>query len=532
VTARRRRSFGGPWNLNPGAYSAWFNLGMILTERDVPEAVRAFEKFIESAPSNDDWKAWRTFAEDYVAQHRPGGATPRRAPSPTRPDGRAADEASQGNLTGFTVTIGGERWFVQTENDSGVPFDELVATVERFVRVPSWLDAYLVLDEHPELMSTAAETVLQYLGRAQDSDGSRLIFDMNLRLLRGCRETGAATAFAEIIKVDVDRFQLLARGAKTLQPKLQAFVTAPTLSDKRTVLERSPELSSDPAATAFLGYLITMQRSAEARAVLEQNLWLLWRARRDGVSRVFGTIGYQAGPDEATIAQANLATSLLQRFESSGDAAELERALRAAETARRDVPSGSSAAGVILSTLGSILLRRAEVVGGPSDLDTSIDAHTQAIAVAQPGTPVWAGRMANRANALARRFDAHGTIGDLDAATEDYRSAQKAVPVRGAEWAEYRAGEARMLRRRFGVSHEAGDLDQAIAAYHEAIAVLPPQTLDWARLQTNLGNVLRERFELASHAADIDGAVAAAEVALTVPSGGSSSCRIARSSST
>ena len=270
--------------IRPDWHEAWFNIGMTLSRSsDTAGTVAAFEEFLKYCPRTKDNLAFRRFAEEFIDEHSPEGA--KRDRTTTESDA-LSEESEQPETVAFIAESEGKDIFLHTTNDAGVPIDELMQTARQFVDLPTWIDAYLFLEQHSELFSSVADLLFSLEAKSQPADSGRLMFQTNLNLLRRCRQVGVEPAFAEAMQISTEDFLVLLYGVKEIQPKLMLLFEADWAA-KRQVIEQHPELVNSPATQKLLAYTKGLQRREDARELFEQHIWLLERCRTVGIDQAF-----------------------------------------------------------------------------------------------------------------------------------------------------------------------------------------------------------------------------------------------------
>ena len=118
----------------------------------------------------------------------------------------------------------------------------------------------------------------------------------------------------------------------------------------------------------------------------------------------------------------NYSSARRDRYVRSGDATDLDEALRASEDALRHTQDSSRRA-MYLSNLAAHLLTRDERSASEADLTRAIKLIEEALALASVGTPESVATAVNLARALERVYERYGRASDLEQATESYRTA-------------------------------------------------------------------------------------------------------------
>lgn len=138
--------------------------------------------------------------------------TAKRARSDDRSLSDILTEASQGS-SAIKVGIGEVASLAYEEDPALIkPFLELAkqtfgGTLINYVATPTWDESRAFLQQHPELLSVAADTELQgYIRDAQTrgDEQAAAAFEQHRHLLRRCREVGVDQAYAELPVPDPD----------------------------------------------------------------------------------------------------------------------------------------------------------------------------------------------------------------------------------------------------------------------------------------------------------------------------------------
>jgi len=261
----------------------------------------------------------------------------------------------------------------------------------------------------------------------------------------------------------------------------------------------------------------------------------------------------------------NLGIALEERFESRGDVADIDEAIRVFDTTLpllRDNPAelaihrggrgnawrrrhrhdrarasidhavddyrAAAAAAPALAdhgthrlSLANALIDRFHLLGALSDLDEAIDTYRTAAPLLPQHDDRHPGLLTSLANAHAERWDTAGEWPDLEAAL---RTQQEAVErtVRGSpDWPGHLSTLGNRYLARFDAVGDPADLDSAIRHHDEAVAATPSDSEEYPRHLNNLAVALRTRYDRTGDAADLDRAAQASGHAVMVaPAGG------------
>src|SRR6185312_14564219 len=146
------------------------------------------------------------------------------------------------------------------------------------------------------------------------------------------------------------------------------------------------------------------------------------------------------------------------RFERTGRAADLDRAINLGEQALAATPTDHSDRPMYLYNLGIALHDRFERTGRAADLDRAISVGEQALAGTPADHPNRAARLSNLGLALQARFERTGGAADLDRASDLFEEAVAAThPITRALFEE----GMEVLRRASGTG-DGTMLDEAV----------------------------------------------------------------------
>ncbi len=203
----------------------------------------------------------------------------------------------------------------------------------------------------------------------------------------------------------------------------------------------------------------------------------------------------------------NVAGALMARFERNGDPADLDRAVTLFEDALTDVPTEHPQRPMLLSNLAASLRTRFEHTGNPVDLDRAIDHQTEALdAIPQGHTsrPVF---MSNLGDDLQGRYENIGDTADLNRAINLLEEAAETIPEDHPDRPMILGNLGVALESRFDRTQDVADLDRAIDMVTQSTDPTRPRHQHWARFISNLGNMLRRKYELSGDTDDLDAAI-------------------------
>ncbi|MGW4905027.1 CHAT domain-containing protein [Streptomyces sp. NPDC004270] len=178
------------------------------------------------------------------------------------------------------------------------------------------------------------------------------------------------------------------------------------------------------------------------------------------------------------------------------------------------IPPGDSEQADTLSNLSVLLKASFDESGELADLEAAVEAAQLAVASATPRHQHWSFMLSNLSGVLRERFVYTGTADDLDTAIETGRLALQA-----ARSAVERAGGlnnlATALKTRFTENGILPDLDEAIEAFQEA-SDLSTEERDRAGIQHNLGIAWKDRYDSTGVLDDLEHAIQNCRIAVEI----------------
>ncbi|KAJ7082505.1 hypothetical protein C8R44DRAFT_753768 [Mycena epipterygia] len=228
----------------------------------------------------------------------------------------------------------------------------------------------------------------------------------------------------------------------------------------------------------------------------------------------------------------NLANVLHERFQTRGDAGDLDSAIELHREALDLHPSPHPERGRSLNNVVTVLGKLFQTRGDAGDLDNAIELHREALDFYPAPDPV---HLSNLANVVYQRFHTRGDAEDLDNAIVLQREALELCPAPHP----HRGGDAGNLEnaielhrealdlhpaphpgrgsslhnlavglyKRFQTRGDPGDLDNAIMLQREALELCPASHPDRGSFLNNLASMLHERFQTRGDAEDLDNAI-------------------------
>lgn len=140
--------------------------------------------------------------------------------------------------------------------------EQLLQTIVSFIQADTWTKSQQIVETHPELLTDAAETILNQLAHTREDADDRHIISEHLLLLRNCRQLGIVSAFAvKTINSDLEeilallaqpprlselpqRIDLCRRALNLIEKENQSELCATLHSDLANNLAQAP--SGDP----------------------------------------------------------------------------------------------------------------------------------------------------------------------------------------------------------------------------------------------------------------------------------------------
>jgi CHAT domain-containing protein len=403
--------------IDPQASAAWLNLAMLLRQRGSADAYTAFAEFIRTTPADHPMIGLAT------ATLREAGLE---VPEP-QPPGVGTDQPP---TVQFLVNTGGKRNLVIADNDSGVEPDQLLNALNEFIEADSWLDAYVYLTRHPELLSGLASLLLETYASQGDDPQTAHQAQVNLAVLTRAREVGLSAAFAEADQTPAEEFEHLARAKREIEPVLQGF-NGLTHDEVRQRLDGVPWLGRDDDTYLLLARYAEAA-SDEYRAILADLRLMLERHARGETARDDDEDDHGPGQD--------LASGLEQAAEAATDTGAEQVARQGEDLLGRDDNVLSSFWRVDVARItAQCYLRSRGAAADPAMLARAEEVLASVAALPAPGSRQDVGISVIRAQVAIRLYERAGEQALLPLAAE------RLVSVRGRV-GPYRTYEAPILR--------------------------------------------------------------------------------------
>lgn len=501
-------------DLNPRDHRAWVNLLMQLPHGST-ERLAAAQRVVRTAGHREELAALVKFAKDEIHD---AGIDFDDVPSPEE---IAATESEVRALPSvqFTVKAHGKSHLVVATNDSGVSLDEALKSISCFVDAATWPDALIELERRPELRSKLVDQLLHWLAEAQDDEGGRQIYQLNLQVLRASERVGDIAAFAEVENIEPGELAVLMRAVRELQPLVIALTELATDAAKRQFLQKNPALYKDAGAEVLLAFTKRKQQNEDGRRMLEWHLWLLFWRRTLGVDKAFVAIqGQQKAVDDAL---AELASAVKHQ-----DLNALERLIDQCDSKLETRSRISGLLGIVgrdndrsrtvirpverVALLGLAHQARHELGGTYEDLGKALEYLTAAsLANNELSASLGFVVSVNLAMLRFRRFETAGDEGDLAQAVRSMQAAESALPRGSDEHVKVGDNLASILLRRYEHRGDVADLEAAVSRYQRGVDAALPTTVDWTTRNSILGLALIRRYDTLGRDSDLQAAIRA-----------------------
>ena len=368
--------------------------------------------------------------------------------------------------------------------------EQLATTLNSFMLASTWEESQKVVEEHPELLSEEADSLLGGLAQAVEDVNVRTMVMKYQTLLRRCREVGIPRAFAEQV-LSPDALAEAARLGLTPEEFLDQLRAAEGMPPAiRDVLAELAEQGVEVHNKEELEKALATR--PDLRESLERATWI----KRE-VPSVF-----QDNVTQALEAE--------EHYGRDGDQVALEQVVAAWE----QILNSSEFSGaderfrlMAMSEAGRILLLRFQVQGRLSDLNHALDLSrgaAQGTKANSPDLPIY---LTNLGEALRSRYHCTGRAEDLEEAIRAYRSAVQSTPVDSPALYSRLNNLGAGLADRYTHMKQFEDLEEAISVYQRAVKSTPSDCPDLPGILSNLGNALKDRFGRMQQLKDLDEAI-------------------------
>ncbi|MEU6658860.1 CHAT domain-containing protein [Streptomyces sp. NPDC046821] len=207
--------------------------------------------------------------------------------------------------------------------------------------------------------------------------------------------------------------------------------------------------------------------------------------------------------DLRLLCESGLVSTLLTRFDLTGDIADVDRAVphaRAVAEAARDTDPGTT---TYRANLGEALLRQFEATGRPELLREAVASMTVAVKTAGPKHLNKPASLAGLSRVLWTRYLHSGDVQDLDDAVTSIEGALRVERERDRLRPETFNTRGLILRTLADATGQRAHLDAAVEAHREALRLTTPEHRRRTAFATNLGNALLYRHQGGPHPVSI-----------------------------
>jgi CHAT domain-containing protein len=206
----------------------------------------------------------------------------------------------------------------------------------------------------------------------------------------------------------------------------------------------------------------------------------------------------------------SLGKMLLERYDASADAADLERAIQAHEAAADGTPADSADLPGYLNNLGIGVLERYKLTGDGRDVVRAIDIGERAVAL-EPSAPE---NVSSLGSAFWARYGRDGDPADLERVIESYETAVALTPADSPRLGLRLSHLGNGLSDRYKQTRNLEDLNRAIEAYQSSVKKTPQRSPRRPLALGNLGAGLLDRYEHTGDLRDLTRAIDSHEQAL------------------
>jgi tetratricopeptide (TPR) repeat protein len=210
----------------------------------------------------------------------------------------------------------------------------------------------------------------------------------------------------------------------------------------------------------------------------------------------------------------NLGGIFQQRFECSGDIADLNKAIEVLQEATQFILDDHREHLVVHYYLGSALLRRFRVFGATSDIEDAISTGEIAVKCTPDDSPRKAHYLHSLAEMHAHRFDRLKRSTDIDKAIDIYENLLQQDTCKGVARTPFLTDLCISYVHRFEFGNDVKDIDKAIAVNTEAVQVAPPEHPIHVVLQSQRCRAYGNRYKSCRDPIDVENAILAGEEVL------------------
>ncbi|KAH7145545.1 CHAT domain-containing protein [Dactylonectria estremocensis] len=228
-------------------------------------------------------------------------------------------------------------------------------------------------------------------------------------------------------------------------------------------------------------------------------------------------------PDRA-ICNSNLGLRLGNRYIRTGEAHDLEEAIRVGRVAVDATPGCHTDRANRLNSLASNLIEMFTRVGDMEALEEAFQITQEAVKIMPTDHPAQANYAGNLGTYLRTRYSRTGELSDLEEAIRAGRHAKDSMPRHHVLWARQLNNLGTYLMERYSRIGSASDLEEAIQVTREAVAATPTAHYDSGMYSVNLGMLLGLRYTRTGLTDDLEESIRVSQEALETrrPRGSSS----------
>ena len=221
-----------------------------------------------------------------------------------------------------------------------------------------------------------------------------------------------------------------------------------------------------------------------------------------------------------------LGRELFERYESAGDVADLQAAIRVAQQAIEitpaDLPNWSNQLS-FLDLLGRELFNRYKNTGSVADLEAAISVFQQGIQAAHPDSTDRPEYLTNLGLGLLERYERTRNLADLEAIITRFQEAVQLTPSDSPDRPERLRNLGIGLHNHYRHKRDLADLraaqadlEAAISCFQQAVQLTPSDSPDQSLQLSSLGVGLRDHYSLTGNQADLEEAITALQQAVQV----------------
>jgi tetratricopeptide (TPR) repeat protein len=212
-------------------------------------------------------------------------------------------------------------------------------------------------------------------------------------------------------------------------------------------------------------------------------------------------------PPRAGLLLSDLAVALHAQWYRTGQAEDLNEAIRLHMAAVRATPPNDPNRAQVLASLGVAMQSRFQTTKQAHDSDEVIRLHQEAVQALPPDHPNRAGYLASLGYPLFARWYRSGSIEDLDEAVRLFREAVQLTPPNGPNRADVLAGLGMAMQSRFLRTGDIVDGNEAVEVSREVVDATPSDHPDRARHLSTLMLALLSIFRRTGRLDDLDEAI-------------------------